>query len=662
MFSNIYSNTHLFIKNDIAVRTFYALNHLPVTIEVFASDVSDQNTCYSFQYDSVMIICPIVFNFIALQSAFNLYISYNPGKLVPEPGKSSILMSLYGNKNLSDLINRYSNWITGSVAVISLFLIVLETARYSSFLIQHSIIINKLILILFLSDTCIRIVMSQDKKDALKKYVFELAAFYPLLRIVTERVMDQISVLSMLVIILTMLVTRTRHITLISSNEFKPAWLMISSFLIVICAGAVVLAQPFACIPGKSVSLLNAFFTSTSAVCITGLTVYDTATHFSRAGQIVILILIQLGGLGIMTFSVFLVVMLGRKVDIKHRIVMHDVLNREELTGAVRTMRFIIKMTFFVEAAGAIILAVQWYPRFGSIGETAYHAVFHSVSAFCNAGFSTFSDNLNSFSSDYMTNIVIMVLIIAGSLGFMAVLDIAGVVNTRIKNLRLRPRLRIQTVVVLVMTLLLTVFGALGILALENTVYKSSNGIDTITAALFQSVTTRSAGFTTCDIGIMSPATLFLMIILMFIGGAPGSTAGGIKMTTLAVLWRTMISGIHQSEHRNVEILKRTIPSETIQKAVTLLLFYVILLSVFTMAMLVTENQSPIAIVFEVVSAGATVGLSTGITPELTSAGRIFIMILMFAGRLGLLTIGYAFVMHRYKAEYTYAEERVMIG
>ncbi len=571
-------------------------------------------------------------------------------------------MSLHGNKNLYDLINRYSNWITGCAAVLSLFLIVFETARYPLLLTKYSVVINIMILILFLSDTCVRVVLSPDKRSALKKYVFELAAIFPILRLFTEKQMDQISVLSMLAIILIMLVTRTRHITLVSSNEFKPAWLMISSFLIVICAGAVILAQPFACIPGKSVSLLNAFFTSTSAVCITGLTVYDTATHFSRAGQIVIMLLIQLGGLGIMTFSVFLVVMLGRKVDIKHRIVMHDVLNRDELTGAVRTMRFIIKMTLFVETAGAIILTVQWYPRFGSIGETAYHAVFHSVSAFCNAGFSTFSDSLTGFSSDYLTNIIIMLLIIAGSIGFMAVMDIAGVVSMRLKDSRLRPRLRIQTIIVLVMTVLLTVFGALGILALENTVYKSSNGIDTITAALFQSVTTRSAGFTTCEIGIMSPATLFLMIILMFIGGAPGSTAGGIKMTTLAVLWRTMISGIYQSEHRNVEILKRTIPSETIQKAITLLLFYVILLSAFTMAMLVTENQSPIAIVFEVVSAGATVGLSTGITPELTSSGRIIIMILMFAGRLGLLTIGYAVVMHRYKAEYTYAEERVMIG
>lgn len=572
------------------------------------------------------------------------------------------MISLYGNRNLCDSINRYSNWITGCVAVFALLFILLETATYPPFLMKFAITINKLILLLFLTDTCIRIVILPDKKSALNNYVFELAALFPLLRIFTEKQMDQITVLSLLAIVLIMLITRTRHITFISSNEFKPAWLMICSFLIVICSGAVVLVQPFACTPGKSVSLLNALFTSTSAVCITGLTVYDTATHFSRAGQIVILLLIQLGGLGIMTFSVFLVVMLGRKVDIKHRIVMQDVLNREELTGAVRTIRFIVMMTLFVELAGAIILAVQWYPEFGSIGETAYHAIFHSVSAFCNAGFSTFSDNLNSFSTDYMTNIVIMALIIAGSLGFMAVLDIAGAVNTRMKKSRLRPRLRIQTVIVLVMTLLLTVFGALGILALENTIYKSSNGIDTITTALFQSVTTRSAGFTTCDIAVMSPATLFLMIILMFIGGAPGSTAGGIKMTTFAVLWRTMISGLHQSEHRNVEILKRTIPSETIQKAITLMLFYIILLSVFTMAMLITENQAPISIVFEVVSAGATVGLSTGITPELTSAGRIFIMLLMFAGRLGLLTIGYALVMHRYKAEYTYAEERVMIG
>jgi trk system potassium uptake protein len=210
-------------------------------------------------------------------------------------------------------------------------------------------------------------------------------------------------------------------------------------------------------------------------------------------------------------------------------------------------------------------------------------------------------------------------------------------------------------------TVLLVIIGSFGIFAFETDAAFFGSQLKTgILRAAFQSINTRSAGFNTCDISLLSPASLFLMILPMVIGGSPGSTVGGLKTTTFAVLWRTMTSGFSQS--KNVEILKRTIPQETIQKAITLLLFYFVLLSAFVMVLLVTENLPVINIIFEAVSAMSTVGLSMGITSKLTEPGRFIIMILMFAGRLGLLTIGYALVFNQHKADYTYAEERVMIG
>jgi trk system potassium uptake protein TrkH len=447
-----------------------------------------------------------------------------------------------------------------------------------------------------------------------------------------------------------------------SSIGFRPARLIISGYFLAICSGAILLSLPSACTFGNRISLIDALFTSTSAVCITGLTVLDTATYFSRFGQVIILLLIQFGGLGIMTFSVFLAILLGRRVGIDKRIIMHDVLDRDELSGAVRTISFIIRLTFLFELIGAISLSILWYPRFGSMRESFYHGCFHSVSAFCNAGFSTFSDNLMGFASDIGTNVVICLLVISGSLGFMVFRDLFEKYVPQFSNRRrARPRLKIQTIIILFISIILVITGSLAIYVFEtNGEFFGSQLKTGILRALFQATVTRSAGFNTCDISQLSSASLFLMLLLMFIGGAPGSTGGGLKITTVAVLWRTMISGFTQK--KNVEILKRSIPSDTIQKATTLLLFYLLLLGSFVLILLAIEKLPLINIIFEVVSAGATVGMSTGITASLSEPGRVLIMILMFVGRLGLLTIGYALVLNQRKADYTYAEERVMIG
>ncbi len=558
---------------------------------------------------------------------------------------------------------RLINTLSAFSALIAFFLLLLEPA---DFLKSYLSSINKLytgIIYLFLFDILIKLATALRKPSYLKENWINCLLILPVLSLLAGIVNKEVEIILKLFVINVMLFSRAGKVKLFfSSIGFKPARLIITGYFLSICSGAILLSLPSACTPGNTISLIDALFTSTSAVCITGLTVHDTATYFSRFGQVIIMLLIQLGGLGIMTFSVFLAVLLGRRVGIDKRIIMHDVLDRDELSGAMRTISFIFKMTFLIEFIGAVSLSLFWYPKFGSIKESLYHGCFHSISAFCNAGFSTFSDNLMGFASDTGTNVVICLLVISGGLGFMVFRDLFEKYVPQFSGRRSsRPRLKIQTVIILGVSTVLIITGSLAIYVFEtNGEFFGSQVKTGIMRALFQSIVTRSAGFNTCDISQLSSASLFLMLILMFIGGAPGSTGGGLKITTVAVLWRTMISGF--SQKKNVEILKRTVPSDTIQKATTLLLFYLLLLGAFVLILLAIENLPLISIVFEVVSAGATVGLSTGITANLSEPGRVLIMILMFVGRLGLLTIGYALVLNQRKVDYTYAEERVMIG
>jgi trk system potassium uptake protein TrkH len=286
-----------------------------------------------------------------------------------------------------------------------------------------------------------------------------------------------------------------------------------------------------------------------------------------------------------------------------------------------------------------------------------YHAVFHSVSAFCNAGFSTFSDSLMRFSGDTWTNLAICALIIAGGVGFAAGSDLVGSARRKFAL-----RLRVQTKIVLSVSAVLIGIGALGLLAFEPSLGAGTDGPpQSVLIALFQSVSARTAGFNTCTIGALSNSSLLLIMLLMFIGASPGSTGGGIKTTTFAVLWAGMMNGFTQ--RTRVEIFRRTIPPETILKAMSLLVFTLALVAAAALMLMVAEGDKPMRdVLFEVVSAIGTVGLSTGITPDLSPAGKAIITALMFVGRLGPLTVAYAFLHQRKQANYTYAEERVMIG
>jgi trk system potassium uptake protein TrkH len=438
---------------------------------------------------------------------------------------------------------------------------------------------------------------------------------------------------------------------------------MLISFAGIIGFGTALLMQPAATVAGRHTDLIGALFTATSATCVTGLTVYDTATHFTLFGQAVILALIQVGGLGIMTFSMSLALLMRRGISMKNQSIMQDVLDQDTVISMHRLVKFIIIMTFLLEAAGATVLFFSFLPAFDSTGQAVWAAVFHSVSAFCNAGFSTFSDNLTGFKYNLPVNAVIGTLIVLGGIGFVVIGDFYQALKNKLKR-RHGPKhkFRIQSRLALGWTGGLILFGTLLIYWLEHKHQMANMRYDqALLVSLFQSITTRTAGFNTCNISALQPATLFLMIILMFIGACPGGTGGGIKTTTPAVIWAMIRAGFNHREES--ELYRHTIPVEVIQKAVMALCSSLLLVCGATILLAVFEQKPFMDVLFETVSAFGTVGLSTGLTPELSDPGRILISLLMFIGRLGPLTIGFAFMLRNIRpAKYSYAEERIMIG
>ncbi len=441
----------------------------------------------------------------------------------------------------------------------------------------------------------------------------------------------------------------------------SPAFVLLTSFAILILIGAALLALPFS-VNGERLSLIDALFTATSAACVTGLIVVDTGTKFTLFGQIVILSLIQIGGLGIITFSTFFALIMGQKLSLSQRDMIVTSVGKSERFDIYSIIKRIVLYTVSIEIIGMLLLLIAWRPRFGW-KDGFYHSLFHSVSAFCNAGFSTFSNSLMSFKGDVLTNIVVMILIICGGIGFLVLIDIENLI-------RYRKRVSLHTRLVLYVTITLIIAGTILFFVFEN-----SNAMQGMTlkekalVSLFHSITPRTAGFNTIDVGLLSNSALFMTIILMFIGGAPGGTAGGVKTSVVGVLFAMAKSRIWG--RAQTEIHSRTIPEKVINEAVSVFVIAIIVLAAATLILQVTElghtqhwnsKWHYIDLEFEATSAFATVGLTTGITPMLTWGGKIMIIFLMFIGRLGPLTI--AFVVSRRKdvRTYKYAEEPVIIG
>ena len=437
----------------------------------------------------------------------------------------------------------------------------------------------------------------------------------------------------------------------------KPGVTISASFFIVIMTGVLLLMLPVATLDGKGTSLVDAFFTSTSALCVTGLVVQDTAVYFSRFGHIVILVLMQLGGLGIMTSYAFFSIAIGKRFLISQQVAMKEVLD----TGygeVKKTVIFIIISTFVIEAIGAVVLAIRWSNE--TFDDYVFFSIFHSISAFCNAGFSLFSNSLINYRGDVVVNVTIGLLIVSGGLGFIVLSNLFGYFSLFPKGDKKR-RINLHTKIVLTMTGILIIVGAIlfYIFECKNTLDLFSIK-DKIFVSFFQSVTTRTAGFSTVDIGSLTTPTFLFFIFFMFIGGSSGSTAGGIKTGTFFVIIAVVYNMFRGREE--VEVFERTIHRRTVLKAVSIATLSLLTILMFCLILLYTEEASFKVVIFEAFSAFGTVGLSAGLSSDLTVIGKVTVSILMFVGRIGPLTL--ALVLGREVAgrKIHFPEERIVVG
>ena len=420
----------------------------------------------------------------------------------------------------------------------------------------------------------------------------------------------------------------------IRKRKLSSFQLILLGFAGVILLGALILTLPISSKSHEWTSFTDALFTSASAVCVTGLIVFDTATHWTIFGQIMILLLIQIGGMGVVTVAVSLAVVSGKKIGLFSRETMKNAISAPNVSGIVRMTGFIIKGIFLIEMIGALVMMPVFCADYGAEG--IWMAVFHSVSAFCNAGFDIMGTksgeftSLTHYSAQPLINITIMLLIVIGGIGFLVWEDICKH-KWRLKNYRT------QSKVVLIVTAALIVLPAIYFFFFE---FGDLPVGERIFASLFQSVTPRTAGFNTVNLAAISDTGLYLMIILMLIGGSPGSTAGGMKTTTIAVLFSSAFSVFRKKD--NAELMKRRIDDETVKTASAVFLMYTTLFLGGGMAISTIENLPIMSCLYETASAVGTVGLTLGITPTLGIASKLILILSMFFGRVGGLTLIYA--------------------
>ncbi len=452
-------------------------------------------------------------------------------------------------------------------------------------------------------------------------------------------------------------------------KRLNPPQVVAISFLVAIIIGTILLSLPISSKGPEKIKFIDALFTATSATCVTGLTVKDTATFFSPFAQWVILALFQAGGLGIMTLSTLFAILLGRKLTIRENVTIQGALNHHKIEGLSALIKYILSLTLGLEFLGALLLFLKWSRGHGfSTGQAIWHSVFHSISAFCNAGFSLFSNSFMDYRDNLYIVLVMSIMIILGGIGFIVLLDIKNLKFwKKNKNFAIN-RVTLQTKIVLISTVALILIGTVAFLILENN--ESLRGFSSkgkILTSYFQSVTSRTAGFNTVNIGGLGMASQLLLIVLMFIGASPGSTGGGIKTATFGILLATIWSMLRNRDR--VSAFKKTIPRQVVRKAMVVFFIGLAWVLIFTAALCVTEaknigtSANPfLRSLFEVTSAFGTVGLSTGITPYLSTLGKILIILTMYAGRIGPLTLALAITIREQKIVYKYPEEKIMVG
>lgn len=446
--------------------------------------------------------------------------------------------------------------------------------------------------------------------------------------------------------------------------KIGPSGLLALSFIFIILSGAGLLMLPEMTVSG--ISPIDALFTSASACCVTGLVVVDTALCFTLKGKTIIMLLIQVGGLNIISFATLFATFYRTSAGVKMQSLIKDIVSADKLSNTRGLLRKIFLYSLFIEVAGAYLLYITWPDEmiFKGTGEKIYFSVFHSISAFNNAGFGLFTDNLYDVTVRHAYNLqlVISTLIFLGGIGFIVLEDVFGLRNIRErrrikwKGLQAHSRIALNTSAILIVS------GAVVFYLVERNHSISGYGIyGSIVSSIFQSVTCRTAGFNTVDFAHLGQPILIFMMFLMFIGASPGSTGGGIKTTTFSVILRSAISTIKGK--KNVEIVKHTISNDTIGKAYSIALFSISLIFISTFILAITEpNKTFLALLFEEISAFGTVGLSTGITSTLSFAGKSVIILTMYIGRIGTLTLALALTKRILYSKYRYSEINVLVG
>ncbi|WP_406796345.1 MULTISPECIES: TrkH family potassium uptake protein [Brevibacillus] len=444
---------------------------------------------------------------------------------------------------------------------------------------------------------------------------------------------------------------------IVEKLHLDPPKTLVLGFSLIIFLGALLLTLPVATVDGLGLHWLDALFTATSATCVTGLVVVDTGTTFTTFGQLVILSLIQIGGLGFMTFATFFALIMRKKISLRERLILQESLNQMSMEGIVRLAKMILVFTALTELIGGVLLSIRFAFDF-PLPKAIYFGFFHAISNFNNAGFDLMGEfsSLTAYVDDPVVTLVVCLLIILGGIGFMVVSELYDYRQTR--------RLSLHTKVVLSTTGILVVAGTALIFILEYANPKTLQPLSMmgkVLGSLYQSVTARTAGSNTLNIGDMYQSSLFLIILLMFIGASPGSTGGGIKTTTFATLIGAVVAQMKGKE--DVIFFRQRILPHMVYKSLTLTMISLFIVLVMTMVLSITETSARFEmILFEVTSAFATTGLSMGLTPHLTPIGKILIVLTMFAGRVGPLTIAIALAQRKQKEYFRYPKGKITIG
>ncbi|MBW7477136.1 TrkH family potassium uptake protein [Paenibacillus oenotherae] len=431
-------------------------------------------------------------------------------------------------------------------------------------------------------------------------------------------------------------------------------------FVLIILIGTLLLMLPISTISGESTPFIDAFFTATSATCVTGLVIMDTGTHFSTFGQMVMITLVQIGGLGFMTMATLIALVMRKRISLRERLILQESMKQNSMDGIVRLIRKVLIYALFIELTGAILLTIRWSVDM-PFAKALYFGFFHSISMFNNAGFDLFGsihtpfNSLAAYVHDPAVNLIVILLIVLGGIGFIVIADLLEYPKKKKFTLHTKVVLSASAVLIVISTIIIFIFEYSNPLTLEplNLAHKSLG-------SLFQSISPRSGGVSTLDVADMRQATQFFIVILMFIGAAPGSAGGGIKITTFVILIGAVVAMVRGKE--TIVFFRRSLSKDRVNKAITMTLLALMLIIFVSMVLSTTEDHQFLVILFEVTSAFGTTGMSMGLTQDLTTFGKVMISIMMFLGRLGPLTLAYALTSKPEKELIKYPEDKIIIG